>query len=143
MSRKDAKTKFSLKREHQQVSRELAVLNRELATKMILLASQTGETKPLIDAVEALKKADQLFSAESTPRETAEVRQALADTLYTLGKAKDDVAALENAIDAYRSAITLASLLGDNDMRTRLKKNYGLARNLLGNRGSSGSSQAA
>jgi len=143
VSRKDTKSKFSLKREHQKVSRELAVLNRELATKMILLASQTGDTKPLISAVNALKKADQLFSAESTPRETAEVRQALADTLYTLGKAKDDVAALEHAIEAYRGAITLASMLGDNDMRSRLKKNYGLARNLLGNRSSSGKSRAA
>ena len=143
MSRKDSKSKFSLKREHQQVSRELAVLNRELATKMILLASQTGDTGPLINAVDALKRADQLFSAESTPRETAEVRQALADTLYTLGKAKDDVAALEHSIEAYRGAITLASLLGDNDMRARLKKNYGLARNLLGNRSSTGKSRAA
>ena len=129
------KSKFMLKREHQQVTRNLAELNRELATKMILLASQTGDTKPLIKAVDALQKADNYFSAESTPRETAEVRQALADTLYTLGKSKNDVKALQRAVEAYRSAITLASMLGDHDMRARLKKNYGLARNLLGDKG--------
>ncbi len=143
MSQKSPKSKFTLKREHQKVTRNLAELNRELATKMILLASQTGDTEPLIKAVAALKKADDLFSSDSTPRETAEVRQALADTLYTLGKAKDDVKALEHSVEAYRSAITLASMLGDHDMRTRLKKNYGLAKNLLGDRGHSGKSQAA
>lgn len=143
MDLNNPKSKFMLKREHQKVTRDLAELNRELATKMILLASQTGDTKPLIKAVAALKKADNLFTSDTTPRETAEVRQALADTLYTLGKAKDDVKALEHSIEAYRSAITLASMLGDHDMRTRLKKNYGLARNLLGDRSSSRKSKAA
>lgn len=137
MKKENSKSKFLLKREHQKVTRNLAELNRELATKMILLASQTGDTKPLIKAVDALKRADSYFSSDSTPRETAEVRQALADTLYTLGKANEDVKALERAIEAYRSAITLASMLGDHDMRARLKKNYGLARNLLGDKGKS------
>ncbi len=126
-----SRKKFELKRDHRKNTQELVKLNRELAAKMILLASQTGDTAPLIQAVDALQKADELFSSETTPRETAEIRQALADTLYTLGKAQNDVDALARSVEAYRSAITLASLLGDNKMRMSLKSNYSKARALL------------
>jgi len=123
--------KLDLKREYKKTTRQLADLNRELAAKMILLASQTGDTAPLIQAVDALQKADELFSIDSTPREVAEIRQALAETLFTLGKAQDDREALERSIEAYRSAITLASLLSDDKMRTTLKRNYGKAKKKL------------
>ncbi len=123
--------KFDLKREYRKTTRQLADLNRDLAAKMILLASETGDTSPLIQAVDALQRADDLFSNEDTPRETAEIRQALAETLHTLGKAQDDADALERSIAAYRSAITLASLIGDDNMRNRLKTKYAQARKLL------------
>lgn len=108
------------------------MLNRELAAQMILLASQTGDTKPLVQAVEALRAADEHYSADATPRENAEVRQALADTLLTLGRANGDFNALRHAVSAYRDAITLASMLGDQRLRKALKRNYALACNLLG-----------
>lgn len=129
-----AKSKFTLKREHKKNTKELAKLNRELASQMILLASQTGDTQPLKQAVEALTAVEELYMVGSTPREKAEVRQTLADTLLTLGRANDDVEALEHAIIAYRDAITLASMLGDQKMRRALKRNYGLTKNLLGER---------
>ena len=49
-----------------------------------------------------------------------------------MGRANHDNEALEHAIEAYRGAITLASLLGDDVMRRDLKKNYAIARSLLG-----------
>lgn len=125
---------FDLKRELKSVTGEIATLNRELASQMILLAAQTGDTAPLIQAVDALRSAQELYSIETTPRENAEVQQALGDTLLKIGRAHDDPRALEHAIKAYRGAITIASMLGDETMRRALKKNYGLARNLLGNR---------
>lgn len=123
--------KNKLKRDFNATTKELAVLNRELAAQMILLASQTGDTKPLVQAVTALRAADEHYSADATPRENAEVRQALADTLLTLGRANNDFGALRHAISAYRDAITLASLLGDQKLRKALKRNYSLANNLL------------
>ena len=122
--------KFDLRREHRDATRQLAGLNRDLAAKMILLASSSGDTAPLIQAVDALQKADEFYSTENTPREVAEIRQALAETLYTLGKTQKDVIALSRSIDAYRSAITLSSLLGDDKMRQGLKSNYAKAREL-------------
>jgi hypothetical protein len=124
-------SKLGLRREYKQTTQELATLNRELASQMILLASQTGDTEPLIHAVSALRTAEELYPAETSPRENAEIRQALADTLLTLGRANNDIEALENAITAYRDAITLASLLGDQKLRKALKRNYGTTRNLL------------
>ena len=132
-----AKSKFMLKKEHNKNTQELAKLNRELAAQMILLASQTGDTEPLKQAVDALRAVDELYTAHTTPREKAEIRQTLADTLLTLGRANDDITALEHSIIAYRDAITLASMLGDQKLRKALKRNYNLAKNLLGNRGTS------
>jgi len=54
--------KLDLKREYRKSTQQLAELNRDLAAKMILLASQTGDTAPLIQAVDALQKADQLLT---------------------------------------------------------------------------------
>jgi len=125
--------KLDLKRDLKKTNNALALLNRELASQMVLLASQTGDAAPLIQAVNALRSAEKLYSVESMPRENAEVQQALADTLLTLGRANHDIVALEHAVVAYRGAITLASLLSDNVLRQDLKKNYGLAKSLLGN----------
>lgn len=126
--------KLALKRDLKKTNNALAQLNRELAAQMVLLASQTGDTAPLIQAVSALRSAEKLYSIDSTPRENAEVQQALADTLLTIGRTNHDTEALQHAVEAYRGAITIASLLGDDEMRRDLKKNYSTARALLGNR---------
>jgi len=79
--------KLDLKRSLKKTNNKLAKLNRELAEQMVLLASQTGDTGPLIQAVTALRSAQELYSIDNTPRENAEVQQALADTLLKLGRA--------------------------------------------------------
>ena len=126
--------KLALKRDLKKTNNALAQLNRELASQMVLLASQTGDTGPLIQAVSALRSAERLYSIDSTPRENAEVQQALADTLLTIGRTNHDTEALQHAVEAYRGAITIASLIGDDAMRRDLKKNYGTAKALLGDR---------
>ena len=126
--------KFELKRSLKKTNNQLARLNRELAGQMALLASQTGDTAPLIQAVKALRSAQELYSIDNSPRENAEVQQALGDTLLKLGRANHDTEALGNAVEAYRGAITIASLIGDEAMRKELKKSYGLARALMGDR---------
>lgn len=127
-----ARKKIDLKRDLKKTNNALALLNRELASQMILLASQTGDTDTLIQAVSALRSAEKLYSVDSAPRENAEIQQALADTLLTLGRENHDEDALVHAVEAYRGAITLASLIGDDKMRRDLKRNYGKAKVLLG-----------
>jgi hypothetical protein len=48
----------------------------------------------------------------------------IADTLLKVGRTYDDFDALEHAKIAYRDAITLASMLGDQVLRKSIKKNY-------------------
>ncbi len=127
---------LDLKREFKSVTGQLVSLNRELAENMIFLAEQTGEIRPLIKALNALHSARRSFTIESTPRENAEIQQLMGDTLLKIGRKTDDVRCLEHAIKAYRGAITLASMLGDEKMRRQLKRDYSLARNLLGQRSS-------
>ena len=117
------------------VSRELAVLNRELASQMVMLASQTGDARPLIGAVEALRKVEGYYSTAGDPRAKLETQEALADTLLALGRSNTDADALHHALLAYRSAITLASLLGDDTARRRLRANYAAAQASSGDRG--------
>lgn len=126
--------KFKLKKELKSVTGQLATLNVELAEQMMLLASQTGDSEPLIGAVKALRDAQEIYSAQNVPAKHAQVQKALGDTLLTLGRSSGNIDALDAAIQAYRSAITLASLLGDEDMRRDVKKNYATARRLLENR---------
>ncbi len=122
---------LDLKREYKIATQELANLNRELASKMILLASQTGDPLPLKQAVKALETANELYSQDNISIEAAQVRKILADTLLTLGRTQNDIDTLQHAITAYRSAITLSSLLGDDDMRLHLRNNYKSAKALL------------
>lgn len=126
--------KFKLKKELKSVTGQLATLNVELAEQMMLLASQTGDSEPLIGAVKALRDAQEIYSAQNVPAKHAQVQKALGDTLLTLGRSSGNIDALDAAVQAYRSAITLASLLGDEDMRRDVKKNYATARRLLENR---------
>lgn len=119
-----------MKRKLKTVTQDLAALNQELASQMVLLASQTGDVAPLIQAVKALRKAEDIYTLQSMPRENLEVQKALGDTLLTLGRAQDDIEALTSAIESYRAAITLASMLGDETIRRILKQNLGHAKNL-------------
>lgn len=123
---------FSMRRKHQEATVDLARLNREMAIQMIILASETGEKKPLIDAVISLRKADELFQQETTPIENAEIHKKLGDVLLGIGKNEDDMEALDYAILAYRSAITLASLLGAEGLRASARENYALAKSYRG-----------
>lgn len=111
---------------------ELGQLNRALASKMIALATQTGEMGPLEEAVAALRSAQSCYSVDSCPYERVEVQQALADTLLIIGRFRKDKKRLESAKQAYRSAITLASMLGDEVLREDLRSNYKLTLSLLG-----------
>lgn len=110
------------------VTREIAQLNREMADQLVLLASQTGDTRPLIGAVQALRKVREYYAQGgdmgAEPEASMDAHEALADTLFALGRGRDDREALDHAVISYRSAITLASLIGDEAARTRLRANY-------------------
>lgn len=126
------KLKNELEQKLAETDAELAELNKSLADKMTRLAEQTGDTAPLIQAVDALHKAKKYYSVETAPTETLDVHEALADTLLLLGRENKDREALENSVKAYRNAITMASLIGDEDRRQDLKINYKLALTFLG-----------
>lgn len=125
-------SELNLHREHLEATTNLARLNREMAIKLIMLATETGEKKPLIDAVKSLRQAEELYSPETAPIENAEIHKKLGDVLFNIGKTEEDMEALEYAMEAYRGAITLASLIGAEAIRADARRNYALARNYAG-----------
>jgi len=124
--------KLTLRREHKSATVELASLNREMALRMITLANETGEIMPLIKAVKAMRSAEEFYSPDTAQIEDARVQKKLGDVLLNIGKNEDDLSALEAAISAYRSAITISSMLGAHKLRTETRKSYALALNYAG-----------
>ena len=113
---------------------QLAEAHWELAAELSTLADATNDPAPLIQAVEALRTATRFYTFDTAPREHALIQQSIADTLLTLGRRTGDREALTTARDAYRGAITLASLLSDESLREDLRVNYKLTLTLLGDR---------
>ena len=113
---------------------QLAEAHWELASELTTLAKATNDPAPLIQAVESLRNATRFYSFDTAPREHALIQQSIADTLLTLGRRTGDREALTTARDAYRGAITLASLLSDESLREDLRVNYKLTLTLLGDR---------
>lgn len=124
--------KFSLRRKHKDATASIAKLNREMALRMIALANETGEIKPLIDAVEALRSTAELYSQESASIDLARIQKKLGDVLLSVGKNEGNMQAIEAAISAYKGAITIASILGAQNLRTEARTNYALAMNYVG-----------
>jgi len=124
--------KLKLRREHKTATEELASLNREMALRMIALANETGEVTPLIEAVQAMRTAEGLYSPDTAQIEDARVQKKLGDVLLSIGKNEEDMPAVEAAISAYRGAITIASMLGAQRLRTDTRKSYALAMNYAG-----------
>jgi len=124
--------KFSILRKHKDATMELSKLNREIALRMIALAHETGEIKPLIAAVDALRASEEYYFQDTVQIETARVQKKLGDVLLNIGKNEDDMKAVEAAITAYRGAITIASMLGAQNLRLDARKSYALAMNYAG-----------
>ncbi len=119
--------KIAIGRKHEQTRQELAELNREMALKLISLANKTGDIEALIEAVQALRSAQDYYSPETTPVENARILKKLGDILFKVGKEEHHERGLKHAVLAYRGAITLASLLGEHELRSEAKRNYVLA----------------
>jgi predicted negative regulator of RcsB-dependent stress response len=119
-------------RGHKCANIELIKLNREMALQMIVLAKETGDIEPLIEAVKALRATEALYTPDTTPINTALLQQKLGDVLLNIGKREHNLRALEYSVQAYRGAITIASLLGEEKLRAELRKSYALALNYSG-----------
>lgn len=126
---------FSVRKQHKNTSADLSRLNREMALQMIMLATKTGEIQPLIDAVKAMRTAQELYTRTTTPIENAQIQKKLGDVLLSVGSSEDDMRALKYSILAYRGAITIASLLGADDLRNAARINYAKALQLSGHSG--------
>jgi len=124
--------KFAILRKHKDATMELSKLNREIALRMIALAHETGEVKPLIDAVNALRASEEYYFQDTVQLDTARVQKKLGDVLLNIGKNEDDISAIEAAITAYRGAITIASMLGAENLRLDARKSHSLAMNYAG-----------
>ena len=112
----------------------LALLKVELAAQMVKLAKQTEDLAPLKQAEEALSTARNYYTAESIPVELNMVQVALGDSLLKLGREQSDKDAITRAKTAFRDAITVASLHGDDALRKNLREKVKLAESLLGHR---------
>lgn len=111
---------------------KLALMNAQMAAELIRLAGQTDDLEPLAQAEEAILSARKYYAYENTPEEIGLVQAALGDMLLKLGRAKSDTDAIMRARTAYRAAITLASMHGDEAARHDLRDKVKIVESLLG-----------
>ena len=110
----------------------LALMKAQLAAEMVQLAGQTSDIAPLKQAEEAISAARNYYTFETTPVEIGLVQVALGDMLTKLGREKSDKSAFPRAKTAYRAAITLASLHGDDTLRAELRTKVKRVESLMG-----------
>lgn len=111
---------------------KLALMNAQMAAELIRLAGQTDDLAPLAQAEEAIQSARKYYAYENTPVEIGMVQIALGDMLLKLGRAQNDLDVMARARAAYRTAITLASMHGDEDARHDLRNKVRIVESLLG-----------
>ena len=131
------------RRQLKETSKELAKLNRELATQMIVLASQTGDINALIQSADTLRRTRDQFGPNNTPQENAEIHLILASTLHQIARTNRDMDTLEHAIVEYRHAITLASVTNNEALRKRVRRDYAVAQDLASELSRTGSRKGA
>ena len=124
--------RFALNRKHKEATVELSKLHREKALRSIALANETGEITPLIDAVKALQSSGELYFQDTVQIDNARIQKKLGDVLLNVGKDESNIDAIEAAIIAYKGAITIASMLGAENLRHDARKGYALAMNYAG-----------
>lgn len=110
----------------------LALTKAEIAAQLIKLAGQTSDVALLKEADESLTIAREFFGFENAPIEICLVQVALGDMFFTLGRKASDRGVMIQAKAAYRTAITMASLQGDEALRTDLRAKVKLVDSLLG-----------
>jgi len=111
---------------------KLALLNAQLAAQMVKLAGQTNDLGPLSQAEEALSATRRYYEYEDTPAEICMVQVALGDMFVRLGQKQNEKAAFGRAKIAYRTAITLASMQGNDPMRREIRDKMKVVESLLG-----------
>jgi len=110
----------------------MALTKVETAAKMIKSAEQNSDAAPLNEASQALKIARDFFGLENTPIEICMVQVALGDMFFKLGREESNKAIIAQAKTAYRTAITMASVQGDEALRMDLRAKVKLVESLLG-----------
>ena len=125
---------FDLSAELRSTNSEIAQAKFELVRGYISLARQENNAAHLDDALGVLSDMNKTHSIESAMRVHVELQSEVAETFLRIGREKSNRLTLEKAKHAYRAAITLASITGDDRLRENLRQNYRMTLSLLGDK---------
>ncbi len=113
---------------------EITQVKFDLIREFISLARQENEAVHLDDALAVLSAMTQSLSMESTVHDHVILQSEIAATFLRIGRKTNDQKILVKAKHAHRSAITLASISGNDALREELRKNYRFTLSLLGDK---------
>lgn len=106
----------------------------ELVREYVSLADMETSASHLDAALDVLSSLNATTLMENALSEYVEVQSHVAAGFLRIGRKTKNRLTLEKAKHAYRGAITLASVLGDDDMRQALRQNYRTTLSLLGDK---------
>jgi len=113
---------------------ELSQTKFALTREFISLARHQNDAVHLDDALTVLASMNKTHSMENAMYEHVDLQSEVAELFLSIGRQKNSRTLLEKAKKAYRTAITLASLTGDDAMRETLRQNYRITLSLLGDK---------
>ena len=113
---------------------EITQVKFDLVREYITLARQENDAVHLDEALHVLSTMNKYFSLESTVLEHVELQSAVAEAFLRIARKTENRLTLEKAKHAYRAAITLASITGDDRLREELRQNYRITLSLLGDK---------
>ncbi|MEP1230006.1 MAG: hypothetical protein ABJG88_04970 [Litorimonas sp.] len=126
---------------HEKLSKDLKATYMEinqakfdLVREYVSLAEKENQAEHLDAALGVLSAMNKSFSMESAMAEHVELQSSVAEMYMRLGRTANNRLTLEKAKHAYRAAITLASVTGDEALREELRQNYRITLSLLGDK---------
>lgn len=134
LTKSHAKAKANLTSKLKETNNTIVQVKLDLVRQYIALARQEVDASHLNAALDALSAINTSHSMDSIALAHVELQSDVAQAFLFIGRKKNNRLTLEKAKHAFRAAITLASIIGNDPLREELRQNYRMTLSLLGDK---------
>ena len=129
-----SQVKANLSAQLQETNDDLVQVKTDLVRQYITLATHEVDAAHLNAALDVLSAINKSHSLDSIALAHVELQSEVALAFLYIGRKTNNKLTLEKAKHAFRAAITLASITGNDKLREELRQNYRLTLSLLGDK---------
>ena len=130
----NARKRKALTKQLNNTNQELSQAKYDLIEEYVSLARQEMNLAPLNTALEVLASINVNPALGHSAHTHVSLQSEVAKTFMQIGRKTNNRLALEKSKHAYRAAITLSSVIGDEALREDLRENYRIVLSILGDK---------